>query len=1082
MTAGQLTTVAPEALRALEWRPVGPFRGGRVIAVAGHPTEAATFYMGSTGGGVWKTDDGGTYWENISDGFFARASVGALAVAASDPNVIYAGMGESTIRSNVSHGDGVYKSIDGGRTWAHCGLAATRNIGKVRVHPTDPDLVYVAALGHAHGPNPERGVYRSNDGGKSWELVLFRNEEAGAVDLSIDATNPRILYAAFWEGVHRAHELVSGGPGSGLFRSTDGGDSWEEISGKPGMPGGPLGRIGISASPARAGRVWAIVEAKAGAVLRSDDWGETWTRVNEGGEVRQRPWYYMHIFAHPTEPETVWVLNLAAWHSNDGGKTFTQVFFPHEDHHDLWIDPHNPRRIIEGNDGGACVSFNGGGSWSTIYNQPTTEFYHVTTDNGTPYRLYGAQQDNSTISVASRSNLQAITVADTYEVGGGESGYIAVHPENSDIIYAGSFAGVLTRFDRRTGQRQNIAAWPEEGAGWGANDVRYRFNWTFPIVLSPHDPNVLYITSQHVHRSTDEGQSWEIISPDLTRNDPERMGPSGGPITTDSNGMDYYCTIFAFAESPLERGTLWAGSDDGLVHLSRDGGATWQDVTPPYLPTWSLVSIIEPSPHDPAAAFIAVDRHRHDDFAPYLYTTADWGQTWTMIVTGLPADDFARVIREDPARRGLLYAGTEAGLWVSFDGGGNWQSLRQNLPVVPIHDLVVKEGDLVTATHGRGFWILDDLSPLRALTPAALGDDAFLIPPRPAIRYRPVKGFSKPGGSGKSYLMVGTSGVATRPIPPSAAEREAGLDGEPVQRFLDAGHNPPEGIVVAYLLRGEPNAPVTLSFLDAAGAEIASYKSKSAGEQGGDDPAKGPTVPTRAGLNRFVWNGRYPDARDVPGAIYRSADVTGPLAPPGEYAVRLTISASSEAGGSASSEAGGGERSWTQPFSFVKDPRVAASDQALREQFAFLIEIRDKLSVTNDAIRQIRAIREQAGVWQARAEGQPEGAALVEAARSLKGELTAIEEELIQTRWKSSRDALTAPSKLNVKLATLLGVVGGADAAPTAQSREVFASVAARVDEQLTRLAATLGREMPRFNALVREGDWPALVLPTIAD
>ncbi|HEY8598327.1 MAG TPA: glycosyl hydrolase [Thermomicrobiales bacterium] len=1052
-TEERLTQVPSSALQALRWRHVGPFRGGRVIAVAGHPTEPATFYMGSTGGGVWKTEDGGTYWENCSDGFFARASVGALAVAESDPNVIYAGMGESTIRSNVSHGDGVYKSVDGGRTWAPSGLAATRNIGKVRVHPRDADLVYVAALGHAHGANPERGVYRSQDGGKTWELILFRSEEAGAVDLSIDATNPRILYAAFWEGVHRAHELISGGPGSAIFRSTDGGDTWEELSNKPGMPGGPLGRIGVSASPARAGRVWAIIEAKAGAVLRSDDWGETWTRVNEGGEVRQRPWYYMHIFAHPTEPETVWVLNLAAWSSTDGGKTFTQRFFPHEDHHDLWIDPRNPQRMVEGNDGGAVVSFNGGNSWSTIYNQPTTEFYHVTTDNQTPYRLYGAQQDNSTMSVPSRSNVQAITAAETFEVGGGESGYIAVHPQNPDIIYAGSFAGVITRFDRRTGQRQNIAAWPEEGAGWGAKDIRYRFNWTFPIVLSPHDPNVLYITSQHVHRSTDEGHSWQRISPDLTRNDPAKMGPSGGPITTDSNGMDYYCTIFAFAESPLARGTLWAGSDDGLVHLSRDGGASWRDVTPPGLPTWSLISIIEPSPHDPAVAYVAADRHRHDDFAPYLYKTNDYGQTWTAIVSGIPADDFARVIREDPERRGLLYAGTEAGLWVSFDDGDHWQTLRQNLPVVPIHDLAVKDGDLVAATHGRGFWILDDLTSLRTLTHEALADEAFLPAPRPTIRYRSVRGFTKPGGDGKSYMMIGTTGVATRPV--------AGPDGEKIQRFLDAGHNPPDGVVITYLLRDKPTAEVTLTFLDAEGAAIASYSSRSA-EERGTDPAKTVVVPTAAGLNRFAWNAQYPDARNVKGAIYRSSDVTGPLAPPGMYQVRLTV----------------GERSWTQPFALVKDPRVTASDEAVREQFAFLLEIRDKLSATNDAIRQIRAIREQSGAWQARAEGQATGEAISEAARALKEELTAIEEELIQTRWKSSRDALTAPSKLNVKLATLLGVVGGADAAPTAQAREVFASVSARVDEQLARLSTVLEREMPRFNALIREGDWPALVLP----
>jgi photosystem II stability/assembly factor-like uncharacterized protein len=1033
------------------WRHVGPFRGGRVVAVAGHPTEQATFYMGSTGGGIWRTTDGGTYWENISDGFFARASVGALAVAESDPNVIYAGMGETTIRSSVSHGDGVYKSLDGGRTWTHCGLTETRNIGKIRIHPTNPELVYVAALGHAHGPNPERGVYRSADGGKTWELALSRGEEAGAVDLSIDATNPRILYAAFWEGVHRAHELVSGGPGSGIFRSFDGGDTWEDLGEKPGIPNGPLGRIGISASPARAGRVWAIVEARAGAVLRSDDWGETWERVNEGGEVRQRPWYYMHIIAHPTEPETVWVMNLSAWRSLDGGRTFTQVFFPHEDHHDIWIDPRNPQRMIEANDGGACVSFNGGASWSTIYNQPTTELYHVTTDTQTPYRLYGAQQDNTTISVASRSDTAVITQADTFEVGGGESGYIAVRPDDPNIIYAGSFAGVITRYDRRSNQRQNIAAWSEEGAGWGAVDIKYRFNWTFPIVISPHDPNTLYITSQFVHRSQDEGRSWTIVSPDLTRNDPSKLGPSGGPITIDSNGMDYYCTIFAFAESPLVRGLLWAGSDDGLVHLSRDGGANWTNITPPELPMWSLVSSIEPSPHDPATAYLAVDRHRHDDFAPYLYKTHDYGQSWEKIVAGLPVNDFARVLREDPARRGLLYAGTEAGVWFSRDDGDGWQSLRRNLPVVPVHDLVVKDGDLVAATHGRGFWILDDLTPLREGVTEAHNGAAHLFPPRPTIRYRTTRGFGGGTGPGKTYQLAGTTGFAARWQTLPNGDKDAIL--------LDAGKNPPDGVIVYYHLNETRADDLALTFLDSAGNEIATYKGKRAGEE---PQPKVRYLPTEAGLNRFVWEGRYPDARDVPGAIYRSSGVTGPLAPPGAYQVRLTC----------------GDASWTQPFTLHKDPRTSATDAELHEQFSFLLEIRDKLSLTNDAIVRLRAIREQVGVWEARARREGNHEAIVSAAEELKGSLNTIEEALIQTRWKSSRDALTAPSKLNVKIATLLGVVGGADAAPTTQAREAFASVSERVDAQLAQLATLLDREIPRFNDLIHSAAFPALTEP----
>ncbi|HEX5505936.1 MAG TPA: glycosyl hydrolase, partial [Thermomicrobiales bacterium] len=688
--------VDPALLRSLEWRLIGPFRGGRVVAVAGDPVHEQVFYFGSTGGGVWKTTDGGVYWRNVSDGYFERASVGAIAVAESDPNVIYVGMGETTIRGNVSHGDGVYKSTDAGKTWQHCGLAATRNIAKVRVHPRNPDLVYVAALGHVHGPNPERGVYRSRDGGKTWELVLFRSDKAGASDLALDPNNPRVLYAAFWEAYRGPHEMISGGEGSGLFRSTDGGDTWVEISRHKGLPKGVLGKIGVVASPARAGRVWAIVEAEDGAVFRSDDGGDTWQRLCEERALRGRAWYYHHIYADPQDPETLWVLNVPCMKSIDGGKTFFQVAVPHGDNHDLWIDPQNPRRIINGNDGGACVSFNGGETWSTLYNQPTAEFYHVTTDTRTPYWVYGAQQDNTTISLPSRSPLAAIGRAENVEVGGGESGYIAVKPDDPNIIFAGSYQGMLTRYDHRTGQRRNITVWPEGTMGHAAKDVKYRFQWTSPTILSPHDPNILYTGGNHVFRSTDEGASWAPIGPDLTRHDEAKLGPSGGPITRDNVGTEYYATVFALAESPAQAGVLWAGSDDGLIHVTRDNGQSWQNVTPPadLLPEWALISIIEASPHDPAAAYVAANRYKHDDFRPYVLKTADYGATWTAINTSVPADDFARAIREDPARRGLLYAGTETGVYVSFDDGAHWQSLRLDLPVVPIHDLVVKEGDL----------------------------------------------------------------------------------------------------------------------------------------------------------------------------------------------------------------------------------------------------------------------------------------------------------------------------------------------------------------------------------------------------
>ncbi|HEY6958812.1 MAG TPA: glycosyl hydrolase, partial [Candidatus Limnocylindria bacterium] len=656
--------VVPGLLDKLEWRQAGPFRGGRVGAVAGDPRDRNTFYFGSTGGGIWKTQDSGLYWENVSDGFFKRASVGAIAVAQSDPNVIYVGMGESCIRGNVSHGDGVYRSTDAGKTWTHLGLERTRHIGKVRVHPSDADTVYVAALGHAHGANPERGVFRSQDGGRTWKRVLYRGERSGAVDLSIDATNPRVIYATFWEAIRRPWELVSGGEGSGIFRSNDGGDTWKDLSRAKGLPKGILGKIGISASAAKPGRVYAVVEAEDGAVYRSDDYGETWTKGSEDRNLRQRAWYYQHIYADPKDPETVWVLNVDAWRSSDGGKTFEQFSVPHGDNHDMWIDPNDPRRMIEGNDGGAVVTQNGGETWSSIYNQPTAEFYHVTTDTQTPYRIYGAQQDNTTITVPSRAAVSGITQVDTFAIGGGEAGYIAVRPDDPDVVFAGNYQGLITRFDRRTMQSRNVMVWPETSAGEGAIDVKYRFQWTCPIVLSPHDPNILYHTANRAFRSRDEGSSWEAISPDLTRNDPTKLGPSGGPITKDNTGAEYYCTIFAFAESPVQRGLLWAGSDDGLIHVSRDDGKTWKNVTPRGVGAWSLISMIEPSPHDAGTAYVATTRYKLDDFAPYLWKTKDGGRTWTKITNGIAPDDFTRVIREDPEKRGLLYAGTETGVYV----------------------------------------------------------------------------------------------------------------------------------------------------------------------------------------------------------------------------------------------------------------------------------------------------------------------------------------------------------------------------------------------------------------------------------
>ena len=1053
-------------LHSLQWRLIGPFRGGRVVAVAGDPVHTQVFYFGSTGGGIWKTTDGGIIWENVSDGFFKRASVGAIAVSTSDPNVIYAGMGETTIRSNVSHGDGVYKSTDGGKTWTHLGLADTRNIAKVRIHPQNPDLVYVAALGHAHGPNPERGVYRSRDGGKIWEQILFRSDKAGAIDLAMDPNNPRILYAAIWEAQRKPYTLVSGGEDCGIFKSTDGGDNWTEITRKPGLPAGVLGKIGLAVSPAKEDRVWAIIDAEDGALFRSNDGGDNWERLSEDRNLWARPWYYQHIYADPKDPETIWALNVQCWKSVDGGRTFFEVQVPHGDNHDLWIDPHDPQRMIEGNDGGACVSFNGGASWSSIYNQPTAEMYHVTTDNQVPYRVYGAQQDNSTITVPSRSALAGITQSDIYDVGGGESGYIAVRPDDTNIVYAGNYLGYLTRYDHRSRQERNIAVWPELASGWGAKDQKYRFQWTFPILLSPHDPNVLYVTGNHVFRSTDEGNSWQIISPDLTRNDITKMEASGGPPTRDNTGAECYCTIFAFAESPLKRGLFWAGSDDGLLHISQDGGETWRNITPPDLPEWALVSIIEPSPHDPATAYVAANRYKLDDFHPYLYKTNDYGATWTKITTGIAENDFTRAIREDPVRRGLLYAGTETGVHVSFDDGEHWQSLRLNLPAVPIHDLVIKDTDLVAATHGRSFWILDDITPLRYISEQVQDAPVYLFKPRPAVRFITSWGYSRASAPGIFYRNTGDIMITAR--------RELKPGGETVDRNLNAGENPPDGVLVYYSLKQKPEGEVKLTFLDAQGEQIKSFTSEQAQSQSPkaedappetpdeeeDREKKDPRVPKEAGMNRFLWNTRYPDPKKVDGYVASEAVMAGPVAAPGTYHVQLTVA----------------DQTLTEAFEVQKDPRVPATQEDLDSQFKLLLKVRDKLSETHDAINTLRNIRQQVEDWEKRTRERKDHEAVSSAARSLKEKLSPIEDELTQSRAKTRQDTMNFPAKLNGKLAWLAGVVASAQAAPTRQQYELYADLAGRIDVQIQRLQEIIDTDVAAFNRLMRESEMPAVI------
>ncbi|HKC23435.1 MAG TPA: glycosyl hydrolase, partial [Thermoanaerobaculia bacterium] len=691
-----------DLLGGMTFRSIGPYRGGRVTAVAGVRGDRLTYYFGGSGGGVWKTSDGGSNWEPVSDKDFKTGSVGAIAVSESDPNVVYAGMGESPIRGNLSHGDGVWKSTDAGLSWRNVGLRDSRQIARVRVHPVHNEVVWVAAQGHPWAPNEERGVYRTQDGGATWKKVLGVDDRTGACDLALDPSNPRILYAAFWQVVRRPWELVSGGPGSSLYRTTDGGDTWKKLT--EGLPEEAWGRVGVAASGARPGRVFAMVEAaKKGGLYVSDDSGEKWKQVNDEHKIRERAWYYSWVYPDPKNAEVVWLPNVQMHRSADGGRSFEKVSVPHGDNHDLWIDPDDPSRMILGNDGGATITPNGGRTWTTQGNQPTAQFYRVTTDDRFPYWVYGSQQDNSSVAIPSGVPGEAIDSSDWHSVGGGESGWIAPSPRNPDIVFGGEYGGQITRYDHRTRETRQIMAWPQLADGHATKELKYRFQWNAPIVISPHDPGILYHASHVLLRSTDEGETWEEASPDLTRNDPSKEGKSGGPISTDVTGVEVYDTIFALAPSKHEKGVIWAGSDDGLVHITRDDGKTWQNVTPAGIPAWIQINSLEVSPHDKATAYVAATMYKHDDFRPYLYRTNDYGKTWTKIVNGIPDGAFTRVVREDAARRGLLYAGTETGLFVSFDDGANWIPFQRNLPAVPITDMQVKNGDLVVATQGRAF-------------------------------------------------------------------------------------------------------------------------------------------------------------------------------------------------------------------------------------------------------------------------------------------------------------------------------------------------------------------------------------------
>jgi photosystem II stability/assembly factor-like uncharacterized protein len=1012
--------------KGMKYRVIGPFRGGRSLTASGISGDPTTYYFGATGGGVWKSTDGTMTWASVFDKE-AVSSIGSVAVAPSDPNIVYVGTGEACIRGNISHGDGVYKTLDGGKTWKHVGLRDSRAIGKVIVDPQNADRVFVAALGHPFGPNTERGIFRTLDGGKTWEKVLYKDENTGGIDIAFDPHNANILYASLWQARRTAWSLTSGGPGSGLFRSNDGGTTWKQLQ-EHGLPKPPYGRIGVAVA-ANSNRVYALIEAQEGGIYRSDDDGDTWQLVDDNHAFLQRAFYYMHIIADPQDPDTVYVLNVNFHKSTDGGRTFNKIKVPHGDNHGLWIDPKNPRRMIAANDGGATVTLDGGKTWTRQDNQPTAQFYHVITDTRAPYYVYGAQQDNSTIAIASRSDDGSIGRADWYDAGGGEAGYLAPYPPDPNIVYAGDYEGKITRFDKRTGQLKYVGVQPEISDGTGAAALEHRFQWTAPIVISPNDPNTLYHAGERLFKTTDGGMHWETISPDLTRNDKSKQQPSGGTITIDDTGLEYYDTIFAVAESAVARDLIWAGTDDGLIHITRDDGKSWTNVTPKEMPEWSRISQIDASPFDAGTAYVSVDRHQWDVFLPYIYKTNDYGNTWTKITRGIPDNTFVRAVREDPKKRGLLYAGTETGVYVSFNDGANWRPLQLNLPTTPIHDLVVKNDDLVLATHGRSFWILDDLSPLRQFTDKIAGQETHLYQPATA------------------YRMQNSTEEPPKPIL--------------------VGQNPPPGAVIYYHLKDIPKSEVTIEILDPTGNVLRRYSSTKTEEldetPDPDDKKPGKQINPEAGLNRFVWDMRYEGTSRVPDYHlweYKNGRL-GPLALPGKYQVRLTV----------------GGKSQTAPLEVKLDLRLTVDQADLQKQFDLRVQIRDELSRVYDAVNQIQDVRAQLGGLQKRL---PENKPVVTAASDMDKKLLAVRDNLAQMQISANEDSLRYPQRVDSKLAYLgISVGDGSDSAPTEADYKEFDKLKKQVDDFLALWVELQKTGLATFQKMVAEEHIQAIVVMT---
>ncbi|GAB5553811.1 MAG: hypothetical protein Sapg2KO_34020 [Saprospiraceae bacterium] len=985
---------------AMQWRLVGPFRGGRagtVVGVAEHPN---LYYMGTAGGGVWKTEDGGNSWSSISDGYFG-GSIGAVAVAESDPNVLYVGEGEQTLRGNVSSGRGLWRSTDAGKSWKFIGLDDSEHIGRIRVHPKNPDLVYVAAIGNLWKPNDMRGVYRSKDGGQNWERILFESDKAGAVDLILDPNNPRIIYASTWEMKRNGYRMDSGGPGSKLWKSTDGGDTWTDITRMPGMPEGVNGIIGVTVSPLNSERVWAIIENQEGGVFRSDDGGETWRKTSSNRNLRQRAWYYSRIYADTQDEDRVYICNVGFWVSKDGGSNFTQIPTPHGDHHDLWINPNNNQTMAIADDGGAQVSYDQAENWTTYYNQPTSQFYRVTTDNHFPYRIYGAQQDNTSVRINHRGKGNTITERDWEPSAGGESAHLAPDPKNPDIVYGGTYKGYMMRLDHETGQVRSTNVWPDNPAGSGAEVMKYRFNWNFPVTFSPHDPNKLYAGSNFLHVSYNGGQSWEVISPDLSRNDPETIKSSGGVITQDNTGAEFYANIFVINESPLEKDLIWIGTDDGKLWVTKDGGGDWTDVTPPG-PRLNMMNCIDVHPTKKGVAYVAATSYKFGDYTPYLYKTTNYGKSWEVITNGIPEKYYTRAIRADKTRDGLLYAGTEWGMYVSFDDGGNWTPFQLNLPTTAIRDLHVRDNSLIAATHGRSFWMIDDLTPLHQLNDKVVDADFFLFQPKDTYRMAQ-------GGRGR---------------PDHRRE----------------GENHPNGVLFQYMINQmESDQEVKLEIRELDDDLIQTFSNKKKGAQ---------ALKVDKGGNQFIWDMRYPGFTEFPGMIFYSSPNQGPKAPPGKYKAVMTMNGKQVA----------------QEFEILADPRLETTPAQYQEQFEYLMKVRDEVSEANQAIIDIRNLKKDMAYLQEKIDGNPAAMELEGLLGNLKNQLEGVENNVHMTKNQSYQDPLNYGIRINNRLAFLLADQQRGDYPPTDQAAAFFEEVKAELEVELDELDEILETELPKIN------------------